>query len=97
MFIASRSIPDLIALALFCFGLVGYPLLAPLMGRQWLAAEMFGLAPDPTALATLALLSLADGGGRWPLSIIPLIWCVITGLTLWAMEADDFLLRLLAR
>jgi hypothetical protein len=60
------------------------------MGRPPLAAEIFGLAPDPTALATLALLALADNGMRWPLLIVPLIWCLITGLTLWAMDASDF-------
>jgi hypothetical protein len=89
-FAPNRKIPNAIALALFCFSLIGYPLLAPLMGRQWLAAEIFGLAPDPTALATLALLCLAGGSSRWTLMIVPLIWCVITGLTLWTMDAGDF-------
>jgi hypothetical protein len=90
MFVPNRKIADVAALALFGFSLIGYPLLARLMGREWLTAEIFGLAPDPTALATLALLSLADGRYRWPLMIIPLIWCVVTGLTLWTMEAGDF-------
>jgi hypothetical protein len=89
-FAPSRQIQDVFALALFCFSLIGYPLLAPLMGRPWSSAEIFGLAPDPTALATLALLCLADGSRRWPLLIVPLIWCLITGLTLWTMDADDF-------
>lgn len=89
-FVPSRKIPDVVALAIFCFSLVGYPFLAALTGRTWIAAEIFGLAPDPTALATLALLALADGGSRWPLLIVPLIWCLITGLTLWTMEAGDF-------
>jgi hypothetical protein len=90
IFVLRAKIPDAAAFALLCFSLMGYPLLAPLMGRHWLAAEMFGLAPDPTALATLALLSIADGGHRWPLLIIPSIWCFITGMTLWTMEAPDF-------
>ena len=89
-FVPSRKIQDVVALALFGFSLIGYPLLAPLMGRQWSAAEIFGLAPDPTALATLALLCLADGSRRWPLLIVPSMWCLITGLTLWTMDAGDF-------
>jgi Family of unknown function (DUF6064) len=89
-FAPRREIPDIVALALFSFSLIGYPFLAELMGRPLLTAEIFGLAPDPTALTTLALLVLANNGVRWPLLIVPLIWCLITGLTLWAMEASDF-------
>jgi hypothetical protein len=89
-FAASRELPDVVALALFAFNVIGYPFVAAVMGRSWLSAEIFGLAPDPTALATLALLALAHGGVRWPLLIIPLIWCLVTGLTLWTMEAGDF-------
>lgn len=39
---------------------LAYPLLAPLTGRSWTQAEVFGILPDPTTLATLgALLALA--------------------------------------
>ncbi len=89
-FVPARGIPDAVAIALFCFSLIGYPLLAAFMGRPPLAAEIFGLAPDPTALATLALLALADNGTRWPLLIVPAMWCLVSGLTLWVMEAADF-------
>jgi hypothetical protein len=89
-FVAGREVPDVVALALFCFSVIGYPLVAVAMGRSWLSAEIFGLAPDPTALATLALLALAHGGVRWPLLIVPFVWCLVTGLTLWTMEAGDF-------
>jgi Family of unknown function (DUF6064) len=89
-FIPDRTLPDVIALALFLFSAIGYPFVAAVMGRSWLSAEIFGLAPDPTALATLALLALAHGGIRWPLLIIPFIWCLLGGLTLWTMDAGDF-------
>jgi hypothetical protein len=89
-FAAGRHAADVVALALYGLSVIGYPLLAALMGRSWLAAEIFGLAPDPTALATLALLALARGGRRWPLLIVPSLWCLISGLTLWVMEAGDF-------
>lgn len=82
--------PGLIALAIFAGALAGYPLIAPLMGRSWQTAEVFGIAPDPTAVATLAALVLARGGGRVLLMVIPLLWCVITGLTLWTLESGEY-------
>ena len=41
-------------------------------------------------VATLGLLLLAHGPGRWALFVVPLIWCAITGATLFAMKAPDF-------
>ncbi len=81
---------DMGGVALFAAALLLYPALAPLMGRGWPAAEIFGFAPDPTAVATLALLALADGRSRWFLMIIPLLWCAIAGVTLWTMGASDY-------
>jgi hypothetical protein len=89
-FVLSSKIPNVLVLAIYAFSLVGYPFVAALMGRPPLSAEIFGLAPDPTALATLALLALADDRSRWPLLMLPLIWCLVSGLTLWTMGAGDF-------
>jgi hypothetical protein len=86
----SGTAADFAGVALFLLALGAYPLLAPLMGRAWLGAEIFGVAPDPTAVATLAVLALADGRLRWVLMVIPLLWCAVAGLTLWTMEAGDF-------
>ena len=65
-----------------------YPLLAPSIGRAWQSAELFGIAPDPTALATLAALALASGPARWAAAILPALWCAISGLTLVAIGAE---------
>jgi hypothetical protein len=78
------------ALALLAFALFFYPLFAPMLGRSWQAAEIFGIAPDPTALATLAVVILSRLRIRWLLMIVPALWCVIAGATLWAMAAPDF-------
>jgi hypothetical protein len=78
-------------LALFLFAVVGQPLVGPLFGRDWHQAEVFGLAPDPTVVATLGLLSMARRA-HWLLLAVPLLWCAVTGLTLWAMEAPDALM-----
>ena len=74
------------------------PALGLLLGRPWQQAEVFGLAPDPTVLATFAvLLLLPHGGARarslrgastvWWLWPLPLLWAGITGMTLAAMHA----------
>lgn len=64
------------------------PLLAPLSGRGWLQAELFGLMPDPTAAFTLGLLLTADRL-RWPLLILPLAWCAVAWATLHAMDSPE--------
>jgi hypothetical protein len=78
-------------LGLFLFALVVQPLIGPLVGRPWAEAEIFGLAPDPTAVATLGLALLADRRVRWLLLPLPIVWCAISGATLWAMNAPDAL------
>lgn len=77
-----------VALGLFLFALVVQPLIGPLLGRPWVQMEIFGVAPDPTALATLGVL-LAANRSCWELMAIPLIWCAIGGATLWAMQSPD--------
>lgn len=63
-------------------GVALYPLLPPLFGRPWTNAEVFGIAPDPTVVATLGILVTASG--RLPLLLmpIPLLWLLASGLTL---------------
>jgi len=73
--------------ALFLFALVVQPAIGALL-RNWRQVELFGLAPDPTALATLGALVMAERI-HWHLLVVPLLWCVISGLTLIAMEASD--------
>jgi hypothetical protein len=95
-FPTNQRIPLPPGLALLAFSLVGYPLIAPGFGRPWLAAEVFGIAPDPTATATLAILALSRSRLRWLLMIIPFLWCMISGATLWTMGAADFFVAPLA-
>jgi len=76
-------------MAIFLFALVVAPLIGPLFGRTWRQAEIFGVAPDPTAIATLGVLLLAAGRVRWELMALPLLWCAISGATLLSMRAPD--------
>lgn len=54
-----------------------------MFGRPAAQAEIFGLAPDPTAIACLGVLSVV-AAGRWrmTLAIIPLLWCALSAATL---------------
>lgn len=76
---------------LFVFALVIQPLIGPLAGREWSQVEIFGMAPDPTAVGTLGLLVGASHWSRWVLLAVPVLWCAISGATLWAMAAPDAL------
>ena len=60
-------------------------------------AETFGVAPDPTALATVAALALVRGRVRWLLLVVPLLWCAFTALTLWAMKSPEAIVVVAAR
>ena len=80
---------------------VAYPVATPLLGRPWTQAEVFGLAPDPTAIGTLGVLLLLEGGrerrlpgwlrAAWlgALWTVPVAWCLITGMTLWTLHATE--------
>lgn len=72
-------------LLLAAFGLVIYPLLPAFFGRSWTYAEVFGIAPDPTAIVTLGVLLSAHNRFAWVLSLIPLGWLGLSGLTLHVM------------
>lgn len=72
-----------LACVLVLWALLGQPLLAPLAGRPIAQAEVFGLAPDPTALAVLAwLLATEAGGAGWLRWASRLAWAAVLGLSL---------------
>ena len=79
-----------VGIGLVVFAVLLEPLSAPLLGRPLRQLELFGLTPDPTAVATLGALLALRPRGRWLLMIVPVLWCVLTGLTLLAMSAKDW-------
>lgn len=80
-----RSAGGSAGVVVLLIALIGLPLLNLLNGRPWQGIELFGLAPDPTALGTLGLLLMTAGKTRWLLLPLPLLWCAITLLTQLAM------------
>src|SRR5215207_5951539 len=90
-------IGGLAGLVLIFYALILHPLVAKLAGRSFAAAEVFGIAPDPTAIATLGLLSVASGSGPvWPLLVVPLVWCLVSGATLYALRTPEAWISLLS-
>ena len=83
-----------VGLGLWLTALLLQPALAAIVGRPWRQAEIFGLAPDATVLATLGLLLFLLPSRRsrwllWPLWLVPLLWCAVSGLTLATMGAPE--------
>jgi hypothetical protein len=77
-----------IGIVIALVGLIGLPFIAPITGGTWLQAEVFGIHPDPTAITTLGLaVILFRGWAMWLIAIIPALWVLISGLTLWVLGA----------
>ena len=75
--------------ALLLLGLLAYPMIAPLVHRGWHQAEVFGVVPDPTAVATLGFLLQAGGPYRWVAMVPPILWCLVTAATLYALGSAE--------
>jgi hypothetical protein len=78
-----------IATSIVAISIFGYPLLAVLTGRPWTTAEIFGVAADPTAIASVEVLALVRGRIRWLLLVVPVLWCAVAAATLRAMGAPE--------
>jgi hypothetical protein len=92
----SRQPEAYAAVALLLVAFVVEPIAGLLTGRTWRQVEMFGVTPDPTAIATLALLALSTPRASRILAVLPVVWCAIGGATLWALGSPDAWVVLLA-
>jgi hypothetical protein len=73
-----------LGLGLAATGLLLYPLIALAAGRPWSQTEVFGLMPEPTALATLGLLIAVRRPHRGWLAIVPAL-ALLLGMVTWWM------------
>jgi hypothetical protein len=87
-FCRSPAVTTVLGWSILLFAIAGYPLMAAPMGRLWSEAEFFALMPDPTVVATFALLLAADRI-PWHLFVVPTLWTLISGGTLWTMNAPE--------
>ncbi|MEO0443588.1 MAG: DUF6064 family protein [Pseudomonadota bacterium] len=65
-------------------GLIIYPLLPWINNHSEESIQWFAIAPDPSCLITLGIF-FTKGLWRWWISLIPLTWCVTSGLFTTAM------------
>lgn len=85
---SSKRPAAVIGIVIAIVGLIGWPLIAPLTGVSWSQAEVFGIHPDPTAITTLGLILIFfRGWALWLMAMIPALWLLISGLTLWVLGA----------
>jgi hypothetical protein len=83
---------DRVAGWLMLVAALGYGGIALVSARGIRAAEVVGITADPTVLATLGVLLIAPLPWRPALLPIPLLWCVVSGATQWAMGTPEALL-----
>jgi hypothetical protein len=91
-FRVSANVPGVAGAGLLAFSVAVYPLLAPMLGRTWRQVEVFGIAPDPTAIGTAGLFLMMQGRSLTMYLVVPVLWCIISGLTLWTMDSPEALL-----
>ncbi len=68
---------------------VAAPLVGLMTGRQWDQVELLGLTPDPTAAATILVLGLSGPRVTRLALLIPVGWCLVGGLTLYALHSPE--------
>jgi len=82
----SLDLAGWVGVGLVAVGAAAYPLLPLVVDRPWRSAEFFGIAPNPTVVATLGL-ALTGRHTRWEILVVPLLWCGVTGATSWVLGA----------
>lgn len=90
------SVAGRTAMMLYLFALIGYPATTLALGRPPGSVEFLGISSDPGIVATLAILVLSRGGFTWLAWIVPILWCALTGLTLWMLGSPEFFIAPLA-
>ncbi len=76
----------ILGIGLIAYATLIHPLWSVLFGRPLGSAEIVGIAPDPTAIATLgAGLAFLSGSARWLFFAIPLLWLLVSAVTLFTM------------
>ncbi|WP_435104447.1 DUF6064 family protein [Arhodomonas sp. AD133] len=73
--------------------LVGYPAMDVVAGFEWPGVRVPGLAPAPTVLFTVGIVTLATPRLPMYLLAVPLLWALIAGATAWALPMpQDYVL-----
>ncbi len=77
-----------LGLGMVVYAIVVHPLSAFMIGRFPQSAEVFGISPDPLVIATLGILVMARlRPWCWVLWWIPILWCLLSWLTLYTLKS----------
>jgi hypothetical protein len=79
VFVAVRSWPGALGLALLLYAFAAYPAIAYLLGQRYPALPTFGL-PCPTTIATLGLLVWTEDRPPLILMLVPWGWAVVSSI-----------------
>jgi hypothetical protein len=85
-----RTSRTYIGLAMVLFAVLVQPFIGVLAGRTLWQSQFFGVAPDPTVVATLGVL-IAAQRSSWILWVVPVAWCAISGAFATMMKLPDAL------
>jgi hypothetical protein len=86
----------LTGVGLLAFSIFIQPFTMMVTGHKWQQAELFGVVPDPTVVASIGVLLLTNITKHWWLMIIPVMWCATSAATLWVLESVNALVMLIA-
>jgi Family of unknown function (DUF6064) len=75
-----------VGLTLTTIGVLLYPFVDVVLGSAWPQSEVFGMMPDPTALATLGLLLAVSARYRVLMAIIPVLSLLMGAATWWLLQ-----------
>ena len=78
-----------IGAGLAVFAMIVYPALGWALGHGWPRAPMFGGAPCPMTIFTMAMLLLAAGRVPLYLAIVPVLWSLIGGTAAWFLGVTE--------
>lgn len=84
-----RSIAAQVGFVIVAFSILIHPFIGMLAGRGWDQVSLFGLGPDPTAMATVGALLAVKGKNRWLPIALALTWCFVATLTAIAMGSIE--------
>ncbi|MCC5790651.1 MAG: hypothetical protein JJT75_13550 [Opitutales bacterium] len=87
--IPTKLVSTWVGVIIAVYGLLLYPVLTGIAGGAATRSEVFGIHPDPTAIATLGILLVVTKSWRLGvLAVIPVLWCITSGLTLLGLESN---------
>lgn len=85
----SNGIRGWLAAALIAYGFAVYPLVGLLLAHPWPGTPLFGVAPCPTTIHTLAFLMLLRHPHPWSVAAIPLFWSIVGGSAAFLLDVPQ--------